>query len=68
MAGINANQRAKDKANDALIESCLDAVRDEYDGFDEAELKKSLKREGMGRLRTFLETPKYRKTYLSKLP
>lgn len=68
MASIDANQRAKDKASEALIDSCIDAVRDEYDGFDEAGLKIALKKEENSRLRTFLETPKYRKTYLSKLP
>lgn len=68
MASIESNQRARDKANEAFIDSCLEVAHDEYGNFDETELKASLKREGNSRLRIFLETPKYRKTYISKLP
>lgn len=68
MASIETDQRAKDKAGENMIDSCIEAAHDEYGDFDETELRKSLKKENPSRLRTFLETPKYRKTYLSKLP
>ena len=68
MSSIDADQRARDKAGEAMIDSCIEVAHDEYGNFDEAELKKSLKKEEMGRLQTFLKTPKYRKTYLNKLP
>jgi len=51
-----------------MVASCLEVAHDEYGNFDEAELRKTLKKEGNGRLRTFLENTKYRKTYLKKLP
>ena len=68
MASIESDVRGREKASEKMIDSCLEVSHDEYGNFDETELKKSLKKEDMGRLRTFLETPKYRKTYLSKLP
>jgi len=68
MSAINSDTRAKEKANGNFIDSCLEVAHDEYGNFDEAELKASLKKENNNRLRTFLETPKYRKTYISRLP
>lgn len=68
MASIDSDVRAREKANENMIDSCLEVTHDEYGNFDETELKKSLKKEGAGRLRTFLENAKYRKTYLSRLP
>ncbi len=68
MAIIDSDVRAREKANENMINSCLEVVHDEYGNFDEAELKKSLKKEDPSRLRTFLQNAKYRKTYLNKLP
>lgn len=68
MSQIESDVRAKEKANEDMISNCLSIAHDEYGDFDETELKKSLKKEENGRLRTFLEIPKYRKTYLKKLP
>lgn len=67
MAQVDADIRAKEKAAENMIESCLEVAHDEYGNFDESELRKSLKKEGIGRMRTFLETPKYRKTYLQRI-
>jgi len=68
MAQIETDARAKNRAQETQIESCLEVAHDEYGNFDENELKNELKKEGMSRLKTFLENPKYRKTYISKLP
>lgn len=51
-----------------MVDNCLEVARDEYGSFDENELKEALKKEDNSRLRTFLEVPKYRKTYIKKLP
>ena len=68
MSQIENDAHAKEKANEDMIDNCLTIAHDEYGDFDETELKKSLKKEDNGRLRTFLEIPKYRKTYIKKIP
>lgn len=68
MAQIENDINAKNKAKEDMIANCVEVTHDEYGGFDEEELKKSLQQEEASRLRTFLEVPKYRKTYLKKLP
>lgn len=68
MAQIENDINAKNKAREDMVANCVEVTRDEYGDFNEEELKDSLKKEEMGRLRTFLEVPKYRNTYLKKLP
>ncbi|MCB9806912.1 hypothetical protein H6768_03385 [Candidatus Peribacteria bacterium] len=68
LAHIQNDIKGKEKAHENMVDNCLEVARDEYGSFDENELKKSLKKEANGRLRTFLEVPKYRKTYIKKLP
>jgi len=68
LAQIDTDIRAKEKAQENMIENCLETARDEYGDFDEKELRKALEKEDISRLRTFLEIPKYRKTLIKKLP
>lgn len=68
LSQIESDVRAKDKARENMISNCLEVAHDEYGDFSEDELRVSLKKEEYGRLRTFLEVPKYRKTYIKKLP
>lgn len=68
MAQIESDIRAKNKAKEDMIENCIEVAQDEYGDFDSGELKNELKKEDTSRLRTFLKNPKYRKTYISKLP
>jgi hypothetical protein len=68
MSQIESDVRSKDKARENMITNCLEVAHDEYGDFNEDELRASLKKEEYGRLRTFLEVPKYRKTYIKKLP
>ncbi len=65
---IEADSHAKEKAHEDMVTNCLTIAHDEYGDFDESELKKSLKKEGIERLKVFLQVPKYRKTYIKKLP
>lgn len=68
MSQIESDAHAKKKAHEDIVTNCLTIAHDEYGDFDESELKKSLKKEEVGRLKVFLQVPKYRKTYISKLP
>lgn len=68
MSQIESDAHAKEKAHEDMVSNCLTVAHEEYGDFDENELKKSLKKEDTKRLRTFLEIPKYRKTYIKKLP
>ena len=68
MSQIESDVRAKDKARENMVSNCLEVAHDEYGDFSEDELRTALKKEEYGRLRTFLEVPKYRKTYIKKLP
>lgn len=68
MSQIESDVRAKDKARENMVGNCLEVAHDEYGDFSEDELRTALKKEEYGRLRTFLEVPKYRKTYIKKLP
>lgn len=68
MSQIESDLTAKEKADKNMIDNCVSVVQDEYGNFDENELRKSLKKENNSRLQIFLQVPKFRKTYLGKLP
>lgn len=68
MTQIERDVKAKEKAHENMVENCVSVAQDEYGEFNAEELKNELKKEDPSRLHTFLDTPKYRKTYISKLP
>lgn len=68
MSYIESDVKAKEKAHESMVENCIEVAEDEYGNFNTTELSNALKKEDPSRLQTFLETPKYRKTYIKKLP
>lgn len=68
MSQIESDLTAKEKADKNMIDNCVSVVQDEYGNFDENELGNRSKKENNSRLQIFLQVPKFRKTYLGKLP
>ncbi len=68
MFQIETDTHAKKKARENMIRDCIAVAQDDYENFDPQELKTSLEKEGKGRLRTFLEVPRYREAIIKKLP
>lgn len=71
MFQVQSDILAREKAQTEMIQDCVDVAHDEYRDFDEQELRDHLVRDmktSPSRVKLFLESGKYRKTIIKKLP
>ena len=67
MYQIDQDFRARQEAKKEMVENCLEVAHDQYGEFDHTALEKKLNGEETSRLRTFLDTPKYRRSYIKSV-